>query len=125
MCYQYYCGIDISKDTLDYCLYTNDKTIFCQGVITNTAEALNKFKKQLTKELRLKLTEILFCAEHTGSYGINLLNWVKAEQLNLWLESPLNLKRSIGLKRGKNDSIDARRIAYYAFIHKDEARLWQ
>jgi transposase len=35
----------------------------------------------------------------------------------------LQIKRSIGLVRGKDDKIDAERIARYAFLHQDKAIL--
>ena len=36
------------------------------------------------------------------------------------MESPVNIKRSLGLKRGKNDKVDAREIAHYAYLRRDE-----
>ena len=37
----------------------------------------------------------------------------------------MQIKRAGGLQRGKTDSIDAVRIAEYAFRFKDKTRLWQ
>ena len=42
-----------------------------------------------------------------------------------WLESSLQIKKSLGFLRGKNDKIDAHRIAYYAEKYADRARLVQ
>jgi len=39
--------------------------------------------------------------------------------------NPSDIKNSIGMKRGKNDEIDARRIAEYAYRFNDKARLVQ
>lgn len=36
----------------------------------------------------------------------------------------LRIKESLGFSRGKNDKIDSYRIARYAYLHQDEARLW-
>lgn len=43
----------------------------------------------------------------------------------LALECPLTIKKSIGLQRGKNDRIDARRIAQYASLHYRKLRLYE
>lgn len=37
----------------------------------------------------------------------------------------MQIKRSLGLQRGKNDKVDAVRITQYAFRMKDRLRLWQ
>ncbi|MDF7819379.1 transposase [Runella sp. MFBS21] len=37
----------------------------------------------------------------------------------------MQIKKSGGLQRGKNDAIDAQRIAEYAFRFRDRMRLWQ
>lgn len=39
------------------------------------------------------------------------------------MESALHLKRSIGMIRGKNDKVDSYRIARYAMVNSDEAKL--
>lgn len=41
----------------------------------------------------------------------------------MWLESALQIKRSIGMVRGKDDKVDAQRIARYALLHQQEAQL--
>lgn len=38
----------------------------------------------------------------------------------LWLDDPTRIKNSMGLTRGKNDSIDAARIAEYARRYEDK-----
>ncbi|MDF9799884.1 transposase [Catalinimonas alkaloidigena] len=41
------------------------------------------------------------------------------------LESALRIKHSVGLQRGKNDKVDAERIAFYAYRNQDSVKLWQ
>jgi len=36
----------------------------------------------------------------------------------------MQIKKSMGLIRGKSDSIDARNIAFYAYRFKDACKLW-
>ena len=44
---------------------------------------------------------------------------------NIWIESAVQIKKSIGLTRGKSDQIDALRIAQYGYLHQKNVRLWQ
>ncbi len=43
---------------------------------------------------------------------------------HIWVENPVQIKRSGGLQRGKNDKVDAKRIADYALRNVDQVRLW-
>ena len=56
--------------------------------------------------------------EHTGWYTLELCCFLQDQQVAFALYSPLHLKRSLGLARGKNDRVDAQRIAHYAFLHR-------
>jgi transposase len=56
--------------------------------------------------------------EHTGWYTLELCCFLQDQQLAFALYSPLHLKRSLGLARGKNDRVDAQRIAHYTFLHR-------
>ena len=60
--------------------------------------------------------------EHTGWYTLELCCFLQDQQLAFALYSPLHLKRSLGLARGKNDRVDAQRIAHYAFLHRHELK---
>ncbi len=68
-------------------------------------------------------SDTLMCLEHTGIYTRKLVHYMMSRQVAVWLETPLQIKRSIGLARGKDDKIDAERIAKYAFLHQDKAVL--
>ncbi len=71
------------------------------------------------------ISESVCCMEHTGVYCTHLLSSLFKIHLPLWLESSLQIKKAGGLQRGKNDAIDAVRIAEYAFRFRDKIRLWQ
>ncbi len=68
-------------------------------------------------------TDTLFCMEHTGVYTRKLVHYLLSREVAVWLETPLQIKRSIGLVRGKDDKIDSERIARYAFLQQDKAIL--
>jgi transposase len=62
--------------------------------------------------------------EHTGIYNNHLINYLHSKKANAWVEHPVNIKESLGMIRGKNDKVDAKRIAFYAYKNRDEVRLW-
>ena len=72
------------------------------------------------EKTNLKLVELRFCLEHTGIYSQPLCELLEQMDLTYYLISGLELKRSMGIKRGKNDKVDAKRIAQYAFLRRDD-----
>ena len=59
--------------------------------------------------------------ENTGRYNWPLYEVLAGLHHQVFVVSPLHLKKSMGLVRGKNDKIDAVRIA--AFIEKNHPEL--
>jgi len=118
MMYSYYLGIDISKNHLDLCLIDPDglrQDYHCP----NTEQAVG----QLLARITCSYPHILLCAEVTGMYGFHLIQQALRLNLALWMEHPAQIKHSSGIQRGKNDPIDAWRIALYALRFCRQARL--
>ena len=67
------------------------------------------------------MEEVLVCAEYTGRYIYPLTVACQELDIYLWLDDPTRIKNSMGLTRGKNDAIDAVRIAEYAYRYNDKA----
>ncbi|MDP2453933.1 MULTISPECIES: transposase [unclassified Kaistella] len=104
--YRIYLGIDVAKLTLDYCLVTEDHQLE-RGQILNTQKSLNLFLKDLKKGGH-DLKEILFVFENTGIYS-SLLSMVLSESELHYAQVPaLEIKRSLGITRGKSDKVDAK-----------------
>jgi transposase len=108
-------GIDISKDKFDYCILSSKHEILSKGLESNTVEGIDKFHGQLKKYPDL---EPCICMEYTGHYGYLLVCEFSLRKLNFSLSNPLDLKKSMGLTRGKSDTVDAYRIASYALRHQ-------
>lgn len=117
-------GCDISQDSFTYCL-RNSTQILVEGQISNHVKPIRSWLKELRRTHHLELTEILFCLEHTGIYSAFLLRELNQQSLSICLESAMQIKLSLGLTRGKNDKVDAQRIAEYAQRNADRLRLWQ
>ena len=122
--YTYFVGIDVSKQHLDYAVVQDGK-VLTNKRSTSTPKAILKANKGLQKQVKgLTIANTLFCLEHIGIYTYPLLDTLKQEGANIWLEQAIQIQRSLGVKRGKNDVVDARRIALYAYKNRQEARLW-
>lgn len=125
MNYQYFIGIDISKKMLDVAVLQG-KTLVVQTSITNDQKAISCFYKDLLRQLGIgNQWEIVFCMEHTGIYNTPLLDFLSRVKAAICLQSAVEIKYSNGLQRGKNDKVDAVRIAQYAYKNRDDLRLWQ
>jgi transposase len=118
--FNYYIGVDVSKLTLDISVLCGDannkKTVYYK--IDNTEKSISQFVKKTLSGYELK--QILFCFEDTGIYSLPLSYYLSANELSYWKVPSLEIKRSKGISRGKDDKIDSKDIAFYAYtqLHK-------
>lgn len=124
MNYAFFIGIDVSKNTLDFAV-SEGKELLLQTTITNDLSSITEFWSQLKAIRGFVPEKAIFCMEHTGIYNQNLLSFLYSKKANIALEASVHIKLSGGLQRGKNDKIDAVRIAQYAYKNKEELKLWQ
>ena len=124
MHYRFFVGIDVSKQHLDLALLVEGR-ILTSMRIDNETKAIGAALQKLTTSHQVVLSQSLFCLEHTGIYSTHLLGLLQEQELTIWLEHPLQIKYSLGMQRGKNDHIDAQRIAQYAYKNRENVRLWK
>jgi transposase len=124
MNYHFFIGIDVSKSTLDFTLLADKEKQF-QLQTSNDLAGIRQFWKQLKEQTAFALEQAVFCMEHTGIYNQNLVSFLYSKKAAICLESAVHIKRSAGLQRGKNDQVDAFRIAQYAYKNRETLRLWQ
>jgi transposase len=108
-------GIDISSKTLDICV--KEEKSLNYFTIENKLQIIRRFFKPYSKE------NLIVAMENTGRYNWNLLEALESFNFKIYVISPLHLKKSIGLARGKNDKIDALRIC--SFIEKNYQEITQ
>jgi len=96
-------GIDVSKLTIDVVIHSNGR----HRQFKNNEEGFKDMIKWVIKNCSTPITEILFAFEHTGLY------------------SGLELKKSLGMVRGKDDKVDAKAIALYAYRRREEIKLYE
>jgi len=119
-------GIDVSKSKFDLALIKDlDKDHVSQGVFENSQKGIKSMVKFLEKEHKINLDETIFCMEFTGIYCRPLTSYFVKQNCKVWMEMPVNIIRSLGLQRGKNDRVDAHRIALYAYKNRDDIKLWK
>lgn len=124
MNYHFFIGIDVSKNTLDFTLLAGKEKLL-QVQTSNDLNGIRLVWKQLKQQPGFSLDKAVFCMEHTGIYNQHLLNFLYSKNAAVCLESAIHIKRSAGLQRGKNDRVDALRIAQYAYKNRETLRLWQ
>lgn len=104
-----YVGVDVSKLTLDFGILINKE--LTHHVIKNEKRCIKSFLKKLNKVRWTK--KLAIGVENTGRYGWILLNELLEIQGDTYVTSPLHLKKSLGLTRGKSDQLDCERIAMF------------
>ena len=114
-------GIDVSKDKIDVHDYKSNK----HHIFKNNPEEHKKFLDWVKEKCNQDLTGILFCFENTGIYSLALSCFMEENKLAYSVVAGLEIKRSIGLTRGKNDQIDACKIAEYAYLRRETIKLSQ
>ena len=91
--FSFFTGIDISKKTLDFAVRDHKQLLF-HIKVDNTPAGLKQFQKECLT-INVNLSGILICFEHTGVYSQNILALASENDLSLWLESSLRIKRSL------------------------------
>ena len=120
----YFIGVDVSKKKLDFCVLLNG-TIVLEEVVNNNIPSIRRFLETFLVDFKTSIDNLLVCAEHTGQYTFPLSIACQSLSCGLWLENPARIKYSSGFSRGKNDKVDAHRIARYASRFSDNARYYQ
>lgn len=120
--YNHIFGVDVSKKTIDITYVQTDLFTHCK--FTNDDPGMDGLQKWL-KEITEEKEDILFCMEATGLYCFPLTRFLFNSSIDTWMEQAIQIKRSSGSLRGKNDKVDSQRIAVYAMKNLDKVRLWK
>ena len=111
----FFIGIDISKATLDFAVIVANKLLF-HYQSTNDKAGIEGFIKCLKSHCpEAGFSNSIYCMEHTGIYNSHIIKFLHLKKAKIWLEHPIHIKDSLGMIRGKNDKVDAQRIAVYAY----------
>lgn len=106
-------GTDVSKLTLDHGLHT----AMAHQKTTNNDKG---FKDWLRWALGFGTKEQLWVImEHTGYYSYQFELFLHGHQIRYTKVAALEIKRSVGLVRGKSDKVDALFISRYGWMNRD------
>jgi transposase len=119
----YFLGIDVSKKKFDAALTIDGKN-FHEVQVENAAKSIQAFFKELKNQLS-SLDKVIVCLEHTGIYSLPLLDFLVKNKIRVCVEPALQIKQSQGMTRGKNDQVDAKRIAMYALKNREDLIFWR
>ena len=106
-------GADLSKETIDFATHEG---IHLQ--VSNDHTGFDDLLKWLKKQ-NINSSEMMIVMEHTGLYSYRLTQFLEKHKIRFTKVSALAIKRSMGLVRGKNDKVDAIRIARFGFEKQD------
>lgn len=113
---QVFIGIDVSAATLDISIKINDS--LSSLVIKNQIKEIKKFLQAYQGK------QVMIALENTGRYNWAFYEALSGFDFTTYVISPLHLKKSMGLVRGKNDKIDAERILHFLIKNYSELRPW-
>lgn len=111
-------GIDVSKETLDLVINGSKSHIR----IPNNSEGFKQLLAWL-KSLGITVQDCWFVFEHTGGYEYRLVQFCSSKGIHFSRISGLEIKRSLGLQRGKNDKVDAKRIGQYGYEKRERLQV--
>jgi len=110
--------VDVGKFFFDVCIHTTQVS----NQFEANANGFKAFLKWAKKNTKVADNETLIVMEHTGNYSLNLAVFLEGKSRKFVIVPSLEIKKSIGLVRGKSDKIDAQRIAQYAYRRRDEIK---
>jgi len=114
----YIIGVDVSKHKLDVHCYGQSETFVVSNDIRGFKTFLKWIKRQVTKEIK----EVMVVMEYTGIYTYGLEQFLQHQEIAYVKRPALDIKRSVGMKRGKTDRADARMISQYGWYRRDELK---
>ena len=109
-------GVDVSKKTLDCYLHVEQ-----QGLppVSNDIKGFKSIHRWLRKTVK-SLDEVIVVMEYTGIYTYGIERYLEQQNIKFVKRPALDIKRSIGMVRGKSDKVDSKFISKYGWLRKDD-----
>lgn len=110
-------GTDVSKLTLDNAVNTS-------GIHIKVDNTVKGFRQWLKWALGFGSKDQLHVVmEHTGYYSYQFELFLQSRQIAYTKVNALEIKRSVGLVRGKSDKTDAVMISEYGWLRRDQLKI--
>jgi transposase len=114
-------GIDVGKKFNEARIHTNQQLIEFE----NNIKGFKALEKWVLNNVKCHKSQIMFAFEHTGLYSHPMSVYFTEKGYSYIIIPGLELKRSMGIARGKDDKIDAKRIATYAYEKRSELKPYE
>lgn len=111
-------GMDVSKKTLDCHLFVQQKSL---QSVSNDSKGFKVINRWLKKEVK-NASGLLVVMEYTGIYTYQVERFLDQQKIKFVKRPALDIKRSLGMVRGKSDKIDARFISKYGWMRREELK---
>lgn len=108
-------GVDVAKASLDLCIKPGGETMH----VSNNQPGFKNWYRELKKKMG-KGIKVIVIMEYTGSYSTRFERFLTCKSIGYCKVPALQIKRSMGMTRGKDDKIDALRIAEYGWLRKEQ-----
>ncbi|WP_431130131.1 IS110 family transposase, partial [Flagellimonas flava] len=112
-------GIDVSKASLDAHIHSNKS----KSTFENSEKGFGLLVKWAYTNSGHPKENILFVFEHTGLYSERLSEHLSLLGIPYTIIPGLQIKKSLGIVRGKDDRIDAAKIALYGYRLREEIKI--
>jgi transposase len=112
---QHIIGADLSKRSIDLVCHLLKSYLKIENNVTGF-----KALRQWLRQQKINPSEVMIVMEHTGLYSHGFERFLHKQHIAFCKVNALEIKRSIGIVRGKTDKLDATRIACYGYAKKDK-----
>jgi transposase len=109
-------GIDVSKKTLDCYLHVQQQAL---PPVSNDLKGFKCIYRWLLKVLK-NTDELIVVMEYTGIYTYGIEQYLEQHNIKFVKRPALDIKRSLGMVRGKSDKADAKFISKYGWLRKED-----
>jgi transposase len=114
----YIIGVDVSKLKLDLHCYGLNESV----IVSNNEKGFRSFLKWLKKVVSKNMQSVMVVMEYTGIYTYSLEQFLQKHDIDYVKRPALDIKRSVGIRRGKTDKADARMISQYGWHRREELK---
>jgi transposase len=120
--YLFFVGIDISKKKFDAAILDGVGKKLGHKIFLNKQDSFLEFLEWVSTLTNCS-SNVLFVMEHTGIYSRLLWFFLQDQDCDLWVESGFVINRASGIKKAKNDKVDAYCIAEHALNRRYKVNL--
>ncbi len=119
--YTLFIGSDMSKHIYDVSYYSEDRPVYL-GQYSNEIDGFKKMVKDLMTITKIHKPSWFVCFENTGVYSKAFFEWLVSQQIPCLEENALQISKSRGIRRGRNDKTDSKDICRYAYEKRDSIK---